>query len=736
MRIRVLILLCLALMAAAGPAFAQAANPYDLSWAALDPGNDWAAQVIRFIFPIPGTAPGTPTGNEATVIQLIVGQFTGFVAAIACAFVVYTTIINVHRAAETSRILGNNQSWIFVVRLGFAAIMMFPLAGGFSTGQYLVMQGALTGVGMAKTLYTNAIKAVGPDGMVIAQPMIPGTQAIVAGLIDSELCMDLVNLATNTTNAASGPMVPIPQPVSGGDAGIGDGFTVFRYALSAGNATGTPVCGSVSLLTPKTNQQTIAGVSIDMAAIQQAVLSNVLNGSIRNQVAVIALNLWTDKTAAALVPLQAVFTNATNAYAATLTTTATAIAAQLNAALQAQAQAARNGGIGLLQGEVQQDTLGWTGAGAYYLEIALMNASTLSLLQATPTPTAPTYEGLGMALSYDLAPLVAAQKSFMDTLNTVVQTRDGTTTPNGVPHTLASAKDDAQGKSILDRVLGQLNITNGVLSTLTGYLMPNAQIWTDPFGGLINLGQTLINTALAALGLAAVLASTTASTGLAMWNAMTFNWGAAAATVAGHAVMNFLGVPVFLGPARPSLAGHHDRLRAAAHPLGHLDGRRHGLDHPGLRGDDRRAAVDAGAHDNRRRGAARPRHRRLEPAVQRGVPAHPHGDRPVPRLLRVRLHVLADPRDLRHRRRLRVAARLAGQQPHRPRCHDEHLRDDSGGGRDHVVPDGRPAAAPPAQADRLHLRQPGRRRRLPATRCLGSRRGRRRRGGGGDSKGC
>ena len=109
------------------------------------------------------------------------------VAAIAAAFVSYITVINIHRAAETSRILGTGQSWIFVVRVGFAGIMMFPLGGGFSAGQALVLQAAMTGVGMAKAVYANAIQAVGPDAIVIARPMIPGTEQIVSGLIDSEL---------------------------------------------------------------------------------------------------------------------------------------------------------------------------------------------------------------------------------------------------------------------------------------------------------------------------------------------------------------------------------------------------------------------------------------------------------------------------------------------------------------------------------------------------------------------
>ncbi len=106
---------------------------------------------------------------------------------------------------------------------------------------------------------------------------------------------------------------------------------------------------------------------------------------------------------------------AVNTYTSELTTTATTIQSAINSALQTNAQQARNGNLDLLQNEVQQSTLGWTAAGAYYLEIAKLNATTLSLLNATRVTTSPTYDGLGPALSFDLAPLEAAQKDFMTT---------------------------------------------------------------------------------------------------------------------------------------------------------------------------------------------------------------------------------------------------------------------------------------------------------------------------------
>ena len=389
--------------------------------------------------------------------------------------------MSIHRAAESSRVLGQGQSWMFVVRVGFAGIMMFPLGGGFSAGQALVMQAAMAGVGMAKAVYTNAIQAVGPDAAVIATPMIPGTQSIVSGLIASELCMALVNQAGNNGNQ---PLIPAPTALTGqtnsGAAGLNSSYITYRYSLSQGDESGNPACGTVSLAGSLNGAQKIAGVSVDMAAVQGAALNNVLN-TIRPKVADVAQNLWQNKTAASLAPLQSIYTNAVQVYTQNLTAAATSISSQLNAAVAASATAARNGQSDLLANEVQQSTLGWTAAGAYYLQIAKLNASTLSLLNATPITTSPTYDGIPQSLSIDLAPLETAATQFMTTLDAIVQSSDATRTPNGTPYTLADAKSDAQGPNELEQIFNKLNLTNAAFQTIAGFLLPQAPNLVGPF---------------------------------------------------------------------------------------------------------------------------------------------------------------------------------------------------------------------------------------------------------------
>ena len=61
---------------------ATAAGPSQPTWAALDPGDDWAAQVLRSIFPTTSTGTSlSGIGAERSVIGQIIGQLTGYILA-------------------------------------------------------------------------------------------------------------------------------------------------------------------------------------------------------------------------------------------------------------------------------------------------------------------------------------------------------------------------------------------------------------------------------------------------------------------------------------------------------------------------------------------------------------------------------------------------------------------------------------------------------------------------------
>ena len=194
---------------------------------------DWAAQVLWSLFPITNN-PGLPgIGAASTVIGKMIGQLTGYIMAIAVVFVAYSTIMQIHRAAETGRVLSSSTSSWAPVRMIFALALMFPLPSGFSSGQGAVMQVAMWGIGMGRAVYTSAIKAIGPDAVPLAEPMIPGTKKIVAGLMQKRNCgRAIINVAANNSN-----LVPAPQPVTNTQAGntaISGSYVTWIYAMSTG----------------------------------------------------------------------------------------------------------------------------------------------------------------------------------------------------------------------------------------------------------------------------------------------------------------------------------------------------------------------------------------------------------------------------------------------------------------------------------------------------------------------
>jgi len=525
----------------AGPAMAQA-NPAGVVWGALSPGNDWTAQLIQSIFPVPGVAGATgggAIGPEATVIGAMLGQLTGAVMVFMIASLCYGLIQQSVAAAETGRVLGNRTNAWLPVRLAFAGLMAFPVLGGFSTGHALVTQVGLWGIGLARSEYQTAIQAIGPDAVPIVQPIIPGSKKVVTGLMQAELCRALVNVSAGNPN-----LVPAPQPITGVAGGL-DGYVTWSYSLAVGNEVGAPVCGTVTIRTAGNGAGNAADAALDMSAAERTIVMRVLQDDIRPTAESVAQSLWQSRQAASLNPMQDMLEATTADYTARLTEDATRVMATLRG--QYTAQAMRNGSAGAQDAQTQIAALGWSGAGAYYAELGRLNGLTLSLLSATPTVNPPNWQGLGRYLSADLAPLVHAMAEFQDRLNTYVATTDPLDQPAGGAELFSGATPTGDGIGLLEQVTRRLNISERVLKLFTTALAPTANNWADPFAALVKLGHSMVLVALTALGAAGLLASATATAGAMAWNAITLNFGGVAAAFSGHLVMSFLGTPIFYG---------------------------------------------------------------------------------------------------------------------------------------------------------------------------------------------
>lgn len=517
---------------------------YNMKWSLLNPGNDWAAQILRSVFPVVNGS-NQSTGTEAQVIGSILGYMTGFVGAFAMAFVLYTAWMQIYRGSETARLLGTNQSSISIVRIGFAAVLMFPTLSGFSIGQDIVIRSALFGIGMAKTVYAKAITAMGVDGEILSSPVIPGTKLIVSGLVQNEFCRAIINLASNNNN-----MIPVPI------ARIKDQTVYYSYDTTDGNSNGSPACGSVTLHFG--DNVNILGQSIDVSTLQKDALNTVLTQYIRNQVEIIASNFWKTHNVSELKPLSDVWTSATNYYTYLLTQAATRYTSQLRKGLnnfnETLAYGASSSTIidinsakNDLQNQTQMQALGWAGAGAYYVEFARLNGQVLSLLNETPTINTPNWDMLPDSIKTDIVAIIPPMKSYLDNLNSFASVTDGYNTPGFNADTFSGSTPGGDGSTILGQLFKSIHINDTALKIISDNMSPlNGNYWNNPFIGFMKLGHQLITVSLIALGASALLSTTPGTIGSVIMGGVGGGIGGAVAGWTASGMIKYLATPIFL----------------------------------------------------------------------------------------------------------------------------------------------------------------------------------------------
>lgn len=507
------------------------------TWGMLDAGDDWTAEVLRGVFPTMGLDGSGDVADQRTVLGALAGMATAFIGLLAVAHFLYATVIQVVAAGERGRVLDDHTSYLASLRITVAVILCLPAPGlGTNTGQAVVMRTAMASIGAARLVWTAAMQALGPDAVPIAVPIIPGTKTVVAGLLDNELCRAMVNAAAN--NPA---MMPAPVAVSGG-SGPG-AYVAWHYRSATGNASGAPVCGTVTVRQAGGADQGVPGVDLDMAERQRTILQQVAEGTLRPAAEAAAAELRATRNAAALAPLWDAFRSASDAYASELVSAAQEVHQRLRGAVTADIA---RGGPAARNAE-RMAALGWTGAGAYALMIADINGATLSVLASTPVVNPPTYRGLGPSLSADLRPMVAASANWRVSIQTHAQTLDGQDVPGGYADLFTGHGPGEDGAGVLERIARSLRLNERVLQAFVQVTSPARQMWQNPFLAQIQLGHMLMLAALTALGMAAVLSSTPLSAGVIAASILTGNVTAAGATATGYMAMQYLGTPIFYG---------------------------------------------------------------------------------------------------------------------------------------------------------------------------------------------
>jgi conjugal transfer/type IV secretion protein DotA/TraY len=493
----------------AGPA--HATNGFEnVSWADLVAGDDWSSRVLDSLFPMDGTA-DTATG---TLLQ----WFTTFVSIMACFWIMYSILAQIQKTAETGKVFSASfGGWVPVRAVG-SVIMMLPVLNGFSLGQNLIVNFAKASIGMATIEEKVVMNAVGPQALPLATPMIPGSRQVVLGVMESEICRALINTASNNP-------VLVPEPTITDD---GNGTVSLSYNMANGNGTAMPTCGLVSISTPVKTATTTEYQSIDFSSVssQQIQSLKTLATNIRSSLQNTITSLWKTRDVATLGTLDTIFVAQSNYLNGQLTGIASSVVSAVRNS--AGSTASDNSATAELR------SLGWTGLGAYYLEISRLNAEVISVSSITPAVVAPSWAGTGPYLGQDLMPFFQSVSSYLGKMDATLQTADEPAPNSTSPRLYANARVSSDSTAIWTKVLTYLNFGPGTLELIMNHLVMGSSgtDWVDPLGAMIGMGHLLIHLALTAIALSVAAGSMSLDIGAGVASFVTGQWGATATAAA------------------------------------------------------------------------------------------------------------------------------------------------------------------------------------------------------------
>ncbi|KXV30067.1 DotA/TraY family protein, partial [Gluconobacter japonicus] len=278
---------------------------------------------------------------------------------------------------------------------------------------------------------------------------------------------------------------------------------------------------------------------------QVAALNSLISG-IRPAMTSLADTLWQTRNATALRAMDAVLSDQSASYANALSSAASGMVSRIRAQYSDGASSTTDSGY------VAMKNLGWSGLGAYYLEISRLNAEVLSMASIVPSVTYPSWQGLGPLLTQDLAPTIDAIEAYQGAQEKAISSTDTASAPDGATRLFHDGQIPNSTETALDRALQAVGVTNGVMTFIVNHIISptSGSDWTDPLGAMISLGHLLIHTALAIIGAAALASSKTASGLATAANLVTGDLPAAAASAATFTLSGLIKAlltPIFAG---------------------------------------------------------------------------------------------------------------------------------------------------------------------------------------------
>lgn len=198
-----------------------------------------------------------------TALQTGLSLYSDAMLIVAAVLLFYHLIAMVVETAHHGVPMGKRASQIWApIRLVVAIGLLVPIAGGLSSGQYLVIKVAEMGSGLASNVWQTFLTALAAEGPTYQAPKTPYVRKIVQDLVDIQACQLAYNytVASAMSQLSPGdwsgylvqPMQPPPviDPISGASISGGNA-TLYTNTILGDEG----LCGSyeVATMPTKTN---------------------------------------------------------------------------------------------------------------------------------------------------------------------------------------------------------------------------------------------------------------------------------------------------------------------------------------------------------------------------------------------------------------------------------------------------------------------------------------------------
>lgn len=464
--------------------------------------------------------PGQGPDMLVTAFKTMMAAYSTAMLVLGGFILLYIIVGMIAGTAHEGRFGGSgfNQVWA-PLRLVMAVGLLIPIgAGGYNSGQYIILQVAQWGSALASNLWVNFADTLAARGQVIATGYAPSLSQTVAGTLKSEICMTLANLDYALSDIGAGPdsndVISVKRDSTMQLTGLTGLDNNVTYTYS--NKDGEPICGKVtipqvpaspgssSVLADKTSALQL--VAYDKMVQNMRATGGIIDTIKNNRDTYLPAN----RTGLVLTGnMNRAFTNQLNKLIADYQTDvdnglAALAGDEASAANDAMSAAVRDSG--------------WAGAASWFNTIARLNAEYHDRVSSVPTVTGPSPNlNLTQPGNPSTTGVYAykAATQFVNSFATAAAQQTLTTagtapTPGGRPTYATTAGMHLDPSDIAGNVVTSTLMFSPIMEIMTGGTSP---FWNkggtmmqvsqnNPLADLANTGQWLLGIAAALVGVA------------------------------------------------------------------------------------------------------------------------------------------------------------------------------------------------------------------------------------------